>query len=303
MMKLAPVALIAYNRSKTLLKTIESLKKNKLIKNTDIYIFCDGPRQNKEDRKKVLNVKNILSNLKGLKVKKKIFHQKNIGVKKNIIGAVNYVLKNNSKIIVVEDDLILSKSFLVYMNHALEFTKNKKNIWHVSGWNYPITKNLKYKNKVFIWNNMNCWGWGTHKKYWNRLVKNPNFFLKNFTEKDIQKFDLEGRLNNWSQLIKNKKKIITTWAIFWNATIFYNKSYCLNPVLSYTKNIGFDSNSTHTKKSLPQLKRLNTSVKMKFTTNQKKDIFFINKVKSYLSYENKSIFGLFKKKIYEFLND
>ena len=95
MMKLAPVALIAYNRSKTLLKTIESLKKNKLIKNTDIYIFCDGPRQNKEDRKKVLNVKNILSNLKGLKVKKKIFHQKNIGVKKNIIGAVNYVFKNN----------------------------------------------------------------------------------------------------------------------------------------------------------------------------------------------------------------
>ena len=59
---------------------------------------------------------------------------------KNIIGAVNYVLKNNSKIIVVEDDLILSKSFLVYMNHALEFIKNKKNIWHVSGWNYPITK-------------------------------------------------------------------------------------------------------------------------------------------------------------------
>ena len=50
---------------------------------------------------------------------------------------------------------------------------------------------------------MNCWGW-VHKKYWNRLVKNPNFFLKKFTEKDIQKFDLEGRLNNWSQLIKNK---------------------------------------------------------------------------------------------------
>ena len=42
---------------------------------------------------------------------------------------------------------------------------------------------------------------------------------------------------------------------------------------------------------------------MKFTTNQKKDIFFIDKVKSYLNYENKSIFGLFKKKIYEFLND
>ena len=45
-----------------------------------------------------------------------------------------------------------------------------------------VLKNLKYKNKVFIWNNMNCWGWGTHKKYWNRLVKNPNFFLKKWKE-------------------------------------------------------------------------------------------------------------------------
>ena len=36
MMKLAPVALIAYNRSKTLLKTIESLKKINLLK---ILIF------------------------------------------------------------------------------------------------------------------------------------------------------------------------------------------------------------------------------------------------------------------------
>ena len=51
MMKLAPVALIAYIESKTLLKTIESLK-NKLIKNTDIYIFCDGPRQIKKIEKK-----------------------------------------------------------------------------------------------------------------------------------------------------------------------------------------------------------------------------------------------------------
>ena len=85
MMKLAPVALIAYNRSKTLLKTIESLKKNKLIKNTDIYIFCDGPRQNKEDRKKVLNVKNILSNLKDLKIKKKYFIKKTLELKKILL--------------------------------------------------------------------------------------------------------------------------------------------------------------------------------------------------------------------------
>ena len=302
-MKLAPVALITYNRSKTILKTIDSLKKNKLIKNTDIYIFSDGPKSNNDDKRKVSNVRKILCSIKGLRIKKKIFHKKNIGVKQNIIGAVNYVLKNNSKIIVVEDDLILSKSFLIFMNNALKFIKNKKNIWHVSGWNYPITTNAKYKNQIFIWKNMNCWGWGTHKRYWKKIRQNSNFFLRKFSKEDINNFNLNGKINNWSQIIKNRKKIINTWAIFWSATIFYNKAFCLNPVISYTKNVGFNKYSTHTKKSIPQLNTLNTCEKTEFLNNQNENIFFINKVKFHLNNNSKNFFSLLKNKILKLINN
>ena len=247
-MKLAPIALITYNRSNTLLKTINSLKKNKLIKKTDLYIFSDGPKNNIIDKKKVKKVRDIIKNLKNINIKKIILHKKNIGVKKNIISSVNYVLKKNSKIIVIEDDLILSPAFLNFMNTSLDYIKSSNKIWHVSGWNYPISENQKYKADFFLWSNMNCWGWGTHKKYWKKLILDEDFFIKNFSNDDIKKFDMHGKLKNWVQLKKNKQKIIKTWAIFWNATIFWNKGLCLNPVLSYTKNIGFDENSTHTKK-------------------------------------------------------
>ncbi len=147
---------------------------------------------------------------------------------------------------------------------------------------------------------MNCWGWGTHKKYWKKLIVDPNFFLKKFSNKNIDKFTLNGKLNNWSQLINNHKKIIKTWAIYWNATIFYNKAFCLNPALSYTKNIGFGGNSTHTKKSLPQLKILNKCKKTNFLINQKKDTFFINKVYLHLNNDKKKFLKSLKYKMLSF---
>ena len=55
------------------------------------------------------------------------------------------------------------------------------------------------------------------------------------------KFTLDGaNYDFWKQIIYNKKNKINTWAIFWYATIFQNNGICLNPVISYTRNIGND---------------------------------------------------------------
>ena len=54
--------------------------------------------------------------------------EKNFGTKKNIVNAINETFKKFNKIIVIEDDLILSKSFLYFMNFCLNNYKDKKNL-------------------------------------------------------------------------------------------------------------------------------------------------------------------------------
>ena len=281
-MKLAPIAIFVYNRPETLNLTLESLKKNVSIKKTEIYIFSDGPTKSYLDVQKVNKVRKIIKNIKNLNIKKKIFFKRNKGLKKNIINGINYVLKNHSKIIVLEYDLLVSPYFIEYMNRSLDFIKNSKNIWHVSAWNYPIKENTHNLCNTFLWRHMNCWGWGTHKKYWNKLILNSNFFIKNYSKKQINNFNLDGRINNWSQLIRNHEKKIDTWAIFWNATIFWNNALCLNPVKSYVKNIGFNKDSTNTAEYLAQSKKLNSNIKINFPKKQKSDKFIIKKIKSHL---------------------
>ena len=83
-------------------------------------------------------------------------------------------------------------------------------------------------------------------------------------------------------MIRNHEKKIDTWAIFWNATIFWNKALCLNPVKSYVKNIGFNKDSTNTAEYLAQSKKLNSNIKINFPKKQKSDKFIIKKIKSHL---------------------
>ena len=281
-MKLAPIALFVYNRPETLSKTLESLQKNVSIEKTDIYIFSDGPTKNKTDKQKVNKVRKIIKNIKNLRIKKKIFYKRNRGLKKNIINGINYIFRNHSKIIVLEDDLLVGQYFIKYMNQSLNFIRNKKNIWHVSAWNYPIKANNKNLPNTFLWHHMNCWGWGTHKKNWTKLILNPNFFVKNFSNRQIHLFNLEGKINNWSQLIRNYEKKLDTWAIFWNATIFWNKALCLNPIQSHVKNIGLNKNSTNTADYVAQSKKLNSDIRINFPKNQKSEKFIIKRIKSHL---------------------
>ena len=64
--------------------------------------------------------------------KKVIVNEENKGLKNNILDGIDYVLQENESVICLEDDLVVSKYFLSYMNNALEKYQNEK-------------KNLAYK--------------------------------------------------------------------------------------------------------------------------------------------------------------
>jgi len=96
---------------------------------------------------------------------------------------------------------------------------------------------------------MNCWGWATWSERWNYFEKDVNKIIKNFDNKDIERFNLDGATNFWSQVIGNKNNTMDTWAIFWYATIFKHNGLCLNPAQTFVVNIGHDGSGVHCGKS------------------------------------------------------
>ena len=239
---LAPVIIFVYNRLWHTKKTIHALLENDLADQSEIVIYSDGPK-NEKDYHQVMEVRNYIKKVNGFRSLKIIEREKNWGLAGNIIDGVTKVINEYGKIIVLEDDIVTSPSYLLFMNQALDFYKNEDKVWHIAGWNNSIkTEGL---HDAFFWRVMNCWGWATWSDKWSHFNKNSSQLIEKWSIKQKNDFDLNGSNIFWSQVIANANKKLNTWAIFWYATIFENNGLCLNSSKSYVYNIGLDGSGVH----------------------------------------------------------
>lgn len=256
-MNTAPILIFCFNRPIHTAQTIDALSKNYLAESSDVYFFLDGAKSDK-DQKNIDAVYEVINRKYNFRSTTIIRSEKNKGLANSIIDGVTNTIEKYGKVIVLEDDIVTNKFFLTYMNKALNLYKNEQNIWHISGWNYPIS--YKDLEDSFFHQIMNCWGWATWSDRWQFFEKNPMKIIKNWTQEDIIKFNLNGAYNFWSQIELNQKGIINTWAIFWYATIFQSNGLCLNPTQSLVNNIGLDGSGENCIKN--QFIKNNTSNKI-----------------------------------------
>jgi hypothetical protein len=237
MKNLAPIAIFAYRRLSYLKILINSLKRNKLSKKSIVYIFSDGWRDN-SDKEDVLNVRQYIARMSGFKKVFLILRIKNFGLSKNIIDGINFVLKSNNKIIILEEDLELSKYFLNFINDGLNIYKNKKNIASINGWFFPVNNNKNIPNNFFI-RGADCWGWGTWKRAWVKFDPNGKKLFNKIREQNLEKlFNFNNSFNYMKMLQNQINQKNQSWAIRWYASTFLRKMYTIYPKNSLVRNIG-----------------------------------------------------------------
>lgn len=283
--KFAPIALFVYKRMHHVKKIIQALQSNTLAQYSDLIIYSDGAK-GEDDAHEVNAIRNFLHTIEGFNSVNIITRDKNYGLAKNIIDGVTEAINEYGKIIVIEDDILVSPKFLNFMNRALDFYEKNERVWHISGWNYPIS--ATELEDVYFGRVMNCWGWATWKDRWNFFNKDPERLVKSWTSKQKYCFDLYGSGIFWPQIIANYRNKLDTWAIFWYATIYENNGLCLYPSISYVDNIGHDGTGTNCefKASTPNL-NLNINASLNFTPKVEESEIALNRVIKY--YKNEKI--------------
>ena len=262
-MKLSPIILFVYNRPWHTRQTIEALQRNELADQSELFIFSDGLK-NDEAKIKVEEVKYYIGDIKGFKKVAIIKRESNHGLAKSIINGVTEIINEYKKVVVLEDDLITSPYFLGYMNKALEFYTDKKEIMSISGYNHPpslmkFPENSPYD--VYLNYRNSSWGWATRKDRWERIdweIQDYNEFKSN--KKKQKEFaragdDMPGMLK---AQMENK---IDSWAIRFSYAHFKNDCYSVCPVKSYVNNIGHDGSGAHCPKTDKYLNNLSGATK------------------------------------------
>jgi hypothetical protein len=287
-LELAPIVLFVYNRLSHTQRTIESLQRNELSKDTDLYIYSDAAK-NKNNIEFVECVREYIKNIKIFKSVVIVEQEINIGLANSIISGVTNVINKHGKVIVMEDDLVVSEHFLKFMNNSLNYYEDKKDVWHISGWNYPIS--LETSKDVYFYRVMDCWGWATWNNRWKYFEKDTKTLINSMSSEDIYRFNLDGCTDLWRQVELNKSGRIDTWAIFWYATIFNHNGLCLNPVRSYVMNIGNDGTGIHcTKSSQYGDMTLNSNKKLVFERDIIENDLIVSQVQKFFEDTKRSLF-------------
>jgi Glycosyl transferase family 2 len=241
---LAPLVIFAYNRPHHFTQVWNSLIKCPELINTDVYIYADGPKNHAsiDELIAIKKTREILHQISGSKLLKLNLCETNQGLANSIINGVSEILAKYDKIIVLEDDVVVSPLFLTYMNAALTFYKNKYLVGCVHSYSYPI-KNLPV---FYFQRGADCWGWGTWKRSWSLFSKDSNMLLNQLKERNlINDFDYGGTYLFSDMLQKHIEGKNNSWAIRWHASLFLHNMLTLYPGKSFVQNIGNDNSGTH----------------------------------------------------------
>ncbi len=246
-MEFAPIIVFAFNRLDALKNTIASLLENSEAKDSELFIFVDGARVDKEgETEKVKDVQEYVKGITGFKSVNYRFSKSNKGLAVSIIAGVTEVFNQYGKVIVLEDDLVLANNFLSFMNQGLDLYERELKIFSICGYSNKIKVPLNYSDDAYFCTRSSSWGWATWKDRWDSVDWN----LANWSAAKTQAYafnkwggsDCWKLLNNWHNG-KNQ-----SWAIRFCFSQFLQNKLSLLPIISKVDNRGFDGNGTNCRK-------------------------------------------------------
>lgn len=248
-MPFAPVAVFAFQRPDHTARLLASLAANRESSSSRVYVYCDGPRS-AADRDLVRRTREVVrtSGLKHLEI---IERPENIGLAANVIDGVTRACNDHGRVVVLEDDLVVSTTFLRYMNDALDRYADEPRVYHVSGFQYPVRLDTT-DDAVFL-PFISSWGWATWARAWRCFDATAAEHARVLSDRATRRrFDLDGNYTFSRMLAQHLRGRNNSWAIRWYLSVFVRDGLALFPRMSLVENRGFGDDGTHCQGRAPK---------------------------------------------------
>lgn len=239
------IGVFCYKRAAKLKASMEALLQNPECANMDVIFFADGYKGEK-DKQGVLETRAYIDALTGFKNIHKHYRDKNFSTGPNFHTGLSYLSNNYDRFIIVEDDLVVTPNYIKYLLDGLDFYKNEKSVFCVTGFCFPLKIN-NYPYDSIVANRFCSYGWAS----WANRVKNVVWDKEGLQNIIKTSPDFKSRLNKegmdlYRMVEKEINGTISTWDIQMQVYVSENRLKVIYPIISKGTNIGFDNESTNT---------------------------------------------------------
>ena len=238
-----PVVLIIYHRPQKTTNVINSLRE---VKPSQIFVIADGPKD-KQDVEKCKKTRDLINSIDWKCEIYKNYSPKNLGLRKRVVTGLDWVFSKVDKAIILEDDLVIDKSFYVFCEQMLEKYKNNERVISISGNNFLFGRS-NIENSYFFSRHIYSWGWATWRRAWKlyddtmsdwQLVKSRKILNIRFG-----KWIEVAYWNGIFDLVFERK--IDSWAYVWTYAALVNDKLTVVPSVNLVSNVGTGQGATHT---------------------------------------------------------
>ncbi len=240
--KIAPLVIFAWKRPYIFSKLVSSLSRCTFISDTEVFVFIDGPKTD-DDIVEIEKTEKIAKRIhaKQLHI---IRRNENFGLRKNIKEGVYDVVTRFGRVIVLEEDLIVSPDFLLFMNKMLDKLSPSQRVFSVSGWTPPLHIPADYGYSIFFFPRPSSWGWGTWAEVWEDFMKlelDKEEINKVFSDvREYHSFCMGGY--DLPEILE--KTFGKTWGIEFSLYMSRRRALSAYPVRSKCFHIGFIGEDT-----------------------------------------------------------
>lgn len=238
-----PIAIFAFNRLDLLRATIKSLEGSEGFPGGPVFVFSDAARSHVSGEEEKVEALRRWLRVWCQRVNATLIEaDSNQGLRRSIIGGVSSLLEQYERVIVLEDDIVVSRHFLPFMRQALTTYQNSSDVVQVSGYFIPHRKKVPNTGLLSV---PACWGWATWRRAWKHYSDDAAGLLTQIPESDVHRFNIEGTYAYYDALRRNAEGTQNTWAVRWYASVFVRRGLTVYPGKSLTRNIGFEEGGTN----------------------------------------------------------
>lgn len=241
-MRKPAIIVIAYNREDSLNRLLKSLSKADYPYDSgkpDIPLIISI---DKSDNPKVAGVANDFVWRYG--EKRVVCHETRLGLKNHVLKCGNYI-DEFERIIVLEDDLYVSKGFYKYASCVLEFVSGDEKVAGVSLYNHLLNVHVREPFEAvndgfdnYYMQFAQSWGQAYTKEQWHGFLN----WMSDNDAKPVAANNVPANVSSWSD---------KSWLKYYIKYVIDTDKYFIYPRVSYTTNFGDEG--THAEAAVSDL--------------------------------------------------
>jgi len=232
-----PVVLFAYARSEHLLRTLETLRENRVPR---IVAFADGAK-GALDAPRVAAVRARLRAIDWCEVEV-VERAQNMGLGKNVLAGVSAVADRDGAFIVWEDDLVAVPDTYQWLCAALRHYASDERVMSVTGWTHPRVTPADVGTSPYFDGRAECWVWGAWARSWRGMAQETALEKLAAAKGRGLVADAYGAD---LPVMAAREEAQNIWAVRFLYHHLQHGGLCVRPPWSMVEHIGFDPLATN----------------------------------------------------------